>query len=154
VRELTDEQWEYVSPYLPSPQVEPARGRPPHPDRLVLEAILWKLRTQAAWHDLPARYPPSSTCYDRFRLWRDTGVLQRVFQALAVHLAEQLRLDATTLLELLQTTLRSAPIHPWHERTLHFLLAQHLSGELPDDMRLVCPFPGSADFPEADPPRP
>ena len=32
-------------------------------------AVLWVLRTGAAWHDLPGRYPLYDTCHRRFQLW-------------------------------------------------------------------------------------
>jgi transposase len=33
--------------------------------RTVINGILWKLRTGAPWRDLPERYGPWTTCYDR-----------------------------------------------------------------------------------------
>ena len=33
--------------------------------RKILNGILWRLRTGAPWRDIPERYGPWSTCYDR-----------------------------------------------------------------------------------------
>jgi transposase len=100
--ELTDEQWEYVSPYLPTSGCPPGRGRPRQDDRLVLEAVLWVLRTEAAWHDLPDRYPPCSTCHQRFRTWDDSGMLDTLLHALARHLNERGGIDVSSRRELVE----------------------------------------------------
>ena len=42
---LTDEQWAKISPLLPSEKLGSKGGRPPAPNREVLEGILWVLRT-------------------------------------------------------------------------------------------------------------
>ena len=38
-------------------------------DRLVMEAILWKLRTGAPWRDIPEIFCPWKTAYNRFNRW-------------------------------------------------------------------------------------
>jgi transposase len=43
-----------------------------------LEGILWKLRTSAPWRDLPERYGPWKTAYDRFARWRRDGTWDRL----------------------------------------------------------------------------
>lgn len=79
-RELTDEQWAALEPHLP-PQ-RPPTGRPARDHRLIVEGILWRLRTGAPWRDLPARYGPWQTVYTRFRRWQRAGVWDRVLAAL------------------------------------------------------------------------
>jgi transposase len=76
---VTNEQWERVAPLLP-PQKGPT-GRPAHDHRVILNGILWKVRTGAPWRDLPERYGPGSTVHSRFRRWRLAGVWDRVFAA-------------------------------------------------------------------------
>lgn len=78
--ELTDRQWERLEVLLP-PQ-KPARGRPAKDHRLVLNGMLWILRTGAPWRDLPERYGPWRTIYSRFSRWQKAGVLQRILEAL------------------------------------------------------------------------
>ena len=75
--ELSDEAWARLAPLLPR-----SKGGPPRvDDRLVVNAVLWKLATGAPWRDLPERYGPWQTAYTRFRRWTLAGVWDRVFAA-------------------------------------------------------------------------
>ena len=76
----TEEQWGRLAP--PLPPGRPRTGRPNKDHRLVVEAILWRLRTGAPWRDLPAEFGPRQTAYSRFRRWRQAGVWERVLAAL------------------------------------------------------------------------
>ena len=69
-RELTDKAWAQLAPLLPGNQRRGGRWRD---HRTVVNGILWKLRTGAPWRDLPERYGPWTTCYDRFIRWRRDG---------------------------------------------------------------------------------
>ena len=82
---LTDEQWQILHPLFPAP-ASPARGRPQAEDRLILDAVLWKLATRAAWYDLPPEAPPHQTVYRRYRQWLRTGVFDQVLAALRTDL--------------------------------------------------------------------
>ena len=46
------------------------------------DGIFWVLHTGAPWRDLPERYGPWSTVYDRFRRWRIDGTWQQIVDAL------------------------------------------------------------------------
>jgi len=71
--DLSDAQWERLSPLLP-PVDDPGRRGDRYKDhRVVINGILWVLRTGAPWRDLPERYGPWQTCYDRFRNWQKSG---------------------------------------------------------------------------------
>lgn len=63
--ELTDKAWVVIEPLLPPQQ---GGGRRSRDHRQVINAILWKLRTGAPWRDLPDRYGPWKTAYERLRL--------------------------------------------------------------------------------------
>jgi transposase len=52
--ELSDVEWEKLSRSLP----RSGTGRPRVNDRVVLNGIVWKLRTGSAWRDVPERYGP------------------------------------------------------------------------------------------------
>ncbi len=78
--ELTDTEWELVHSLLP-PQ-RPARGRPRHDHRTVLGGILWVVRTHSSWRDMPSTFGKWETAYRRYRLWRDTGLWQRIIAVL------------------------------------------------------------------------
>ena len=73
--ELTDEPWERIAPLLPE---NGRRGKQWKDHRTVVNGILWKLRTGAPWRDLPERYGPWQTCYDRFVRWRRDGTWERL----------------------------------------------------------------------------
>ncbi len=60
--ELTDEEWAVIQPLLPNKP----RGVPRVDDRRVLNGILWRFRTGAPWRDIPERYGPRTTLYNRF----------------------------------------------------------------------------------------
>jgi transposase len=78
---LTDAEWHCVAPPLP-PQ-KPARGRPRHDHRTVRAGILWVVRSRASWRAMPKEYGNWETSYRRYRLWRDTGLWQRILAVLA-----------------------------------------------------------------------
>jgi transposase len=59
--ELADREWEILSPLLPNKP----RGVPRVDDRRVLNGILWRFRTGSPWAEIPERYGPSTTCYNR-----------------------------------------------------------------------------------------
>ncbi len=73
--EITDKAWEQIAPLLPE---NGGRGAQWQDHRKVVNGILWKLRTGAPWRDLPARYGPWQTCYDRFVRWRRDGTWERL----------------------------------------------------------------------------
>jgi transposase len=75
--EPTDQQWARLLPLLP-PQ-KPSRGRPANDHRTVVNAILWILRTEAPWRDLPA---DAGVCWktaaSRFYRWTASGIWQMI----------------------------------------------------------------------------
>jgi len=72
--DLTDKAWVRIVPLLPE---NGRRGQQWKDHRKVINGILWKLRTGAPWRDLPPRYGPWQTCYDRFVRWRRDGTWDR-----------------------------------------------------------------------------
>jgi len=84
---LTDEQWAKLEPLIPPPESAATRGRPPINERLVLDAILWKLASNKPWYDLPVsqgpvKFPSHQTCYRRYRQWTRTGLLDQILTAI------------------------------------------------------------------------
>jgi transposase len=73
--ELTDQAWAEIAPLLP---VNGWPGGQWADHRQVLNGILWKLSTGVPWRDLPERYGPWQTCYERFRRWQADGTWQRL----------------------------------------------------------------------------
>ena len=77
--ELTDFEWSIIEPLLPNKP----RGVPRVDDRRVLNGIYWRLRTGSPWADIPERYGPHTTCYNRFVRWARLGVWDRIFEAVS-----------------------------------------------------------------------
>jgi transposase len=88
--ELSDEAWELVKDLLPG---YGGVGRRPKANRMMLNGMLWALRTGAPWRDLPEdRFGPWETVYSRFNTWRANGTLARVAEALVGVLDKQGRI--------------------------------------------------------------
>ncbi len=79
--DLTDFEWRVIEPLLPNKP----RGVPRVDDRRVLNGIFWVLRSGAPWRDLPERYGPRTTCYNRFVRWRKAGVWDRMMDSIIKH---------------------------------------------------------------------
>ena len=77
--ELTDGEWLVIEPLLPNKP----RGVPRVDDRRVINGILWRFRTGSPWADIPERYGPHTTCYNRFVRWRKAGVWDRLLEAVS-----------------------------------------------------------------------
>src|SRR5690554_7467375 len=71
-------------------------GRPRRDDRQVLNGIFWILCSGAKWRDLPERYGPWKTVYDRFRQWRDDGTFEAILARLQLRLREDGLMDLDT----------------------------------------------------------
>ena len=90
--ELSDDQWEAVASLLPSATT----GRPRRDDRTTLNGVFWELCSGAAWRDVPERYGPYRTVYDRFAKYRDDGTLDRILRALRLKLDAEGHIDHST----------------------------------------------------------
>lgn len=77
--ELSDAEWAIIDPLLP----RKSRGVPRVEDRRVLNGIFWRLRTGSPWADIPERYGPATTCYNRFVRWRKAGIWDKLLAAVS-----------------------------------------------------------------------
>lgn len=92
--EIADEGWALVAALMPP---EPPRGGGRwRSHRQVFNGMLWKLGTGAQWRDLPGRYGPWQTVYDRFVRWRRDGTFDRILDRLRLRLDEEGRIDLGT----------------------------------------------------------
>jgi transposase len=82
--ELSDAQWALVVGLMPDmAQCGGGRWRD---HRQVVNGLMWKLCTGAQWRDLPDRYGPWQTVYERFARWRRDGMLDRLLDRLRLRL--------------------------------------------------------------------
>ena len=86
--DLSDQEWATIAPLLPNKP----RGVPRSDDRRVLNGIFWTLRTGSPWRDLPERYGPYTTAYNRFNRWAKKGIWLAIFEVLAARSPQSLHL--------------------------------------------------------------
>lgn len=79
---------------LVSPEQKMARPR--SDDRLMLNGIFWILCSGAAWRDLPERFGPWATVYQRFRDWRDDCTFDQLLERLHIRLNQEGLTDMDT----------------------------------------------------------
>lgn len=78
--DLSNEQWQRLQPLLPAQK--PRTGKPNHDHRIVINGILWILRTGAPWRDLPERYGKWESVATRFYRWQKAGIWQQILENL------------------------------------------------------------------------
>jgi transposase len=88
--ELADEQWELIADLFPPEQ---GNGHPWRSHRLMVNAMLWILNAGSPWRDLPDRYGPWQTAYNRFNRWRKDGTFDAILERLQMRLDEEGRID-------------------------------------------------------------
>ena len=76
---LTDDQWDLICDVFPPPA---PTGRPPTDRRMVVDGILWILRTGAPWRDIPEEFGKWGTIYDLFTTWNADGTLDEILHRL------------------------------------------------------------------------
>ena len=88
--ELTDEAWELIGDLFP---IQTGKGRPWRDHRVVVNGMLWVLNTGSPWRDLPERYGPWQTVYNRFNRWRRDGMFDEMLERLQIRLDTEGRID-------------------------------------------------------------
>ena len=83
---LTDKQWKLLQPLVSKPRNGPATLRG---DRAFVDAVLYRIKTGVPWRDLPERFGPWKTVYNRFNNWARKGTWDEIFLALQVEVDEQ-----------------------------------------------------------------
>jgi two-component system, OmpR family, sensor kinase len=77
--DLSDAQWQAVQGVLPAPK---PRGRKPTDLRRITNGILYVLRTESTWRQMPRRYGHYVTCWRYYIRWQGDGTWQRIQQIL------------------------------------------------------------------------
>jgi putative transposase len=89
--DLSDAEWNYIDPHLPTPK---DHGRPRiHSLREILNAIFYVLRSGCQWRLLPHDFPRWPTVYHYFRTWRLDGTWESINRALRERLRVRLGRD-------------------------------------------------------------
>src|ERR1700694_6227355 len=92
--DLSDDEWALLEPLLPK-----SRKSARVDDRKIMDAIFYVLRTGMPWRDLPARYGPYTTAYNRFNRWSRRGIWKRIFDQLAMRSRDSLYLIDSTIVK-------------------------------------------------------
>ena len=82
---LTDEQWRRLQEVLPEQKTGPAATLG---DRLFIEAVLFRAKTGMPWRDLPERFGPWKSVYNRFNNWAKKGHWATIFKELQLEVDE------------------------------------------------------------------
>jgi transposase len=87
---VSDDLWNMLHPLIPPRKPRRFRypGRKPLDDRKALTGILFVLKTNIPWEDLPIEMGCGSgmTCWRRLRDWNEAGVWPRLHQVLLTRL--------------------------------------------------------------------
>jgi transposase len=92
--DLSEAEWRLIEPLLPNKP----RGVARVDDRRVINGIFYVLRTGSPWRDLPERYGPYTTVYNRFNRWAKAGVWLKVFEALAAASPQSMQLIDSSII--------------------------------------------------------
>ncbi len=87
---LTDEQWDCIADIFPPPA---KTGRPPSDRRMIVDGILWIMRTGSPWRDLPEEYGPWGTVWDLFDTWNADGTLDEILSRLRAMYVDAGKID-------------------------------------------------------------
>jgi transposase len=92
--DISDFEWQFIAPILPNK----SRGVARVDDRRVLSGIFYALRAGCPWRDLPGRYGPYTTVYNRFNRWSKAGVWDHIMDAVIdAHNGDVVMIDGTSV---------------------------------------------------------
>jgi len=92
--DLSETEWRLIAPLLPNKP----RGVARVDDRRVVNGIFYVLRTGSPWRDLPERYGPYTTVYNRYNRWAKAGVWLQIFETLAARSPQSLQLIDSSII--------------------------------------------------------
>ena len=78
---LSDEQWKKLQSVLPRQSKGPESKLG---ERQFVDAVLYRARTGIPWRDLPERFGPWKSVYNRFNNWARRGEWERIFRHLQI----------------------------------------------------------------------
>jgi transposase len=77
--DLTDAQWAVLESLMPA---QPRQGHRWHDHRMIIDGVFHRTRTGTAWRDLPERFGPWQTVYNRHRRSSGDGTWEQILAAL------------------------------------------------------------------------
>lgn len=80
-RDVPEEFWEKVKDFIPKPpKKKTKKGRPRPEPRIVLNGILYVLRTGCQWKMMPKEYGSGSTVHRYFQEWVKAGFFKKMWK--------------------------------------------------------------------------
>ncbi len=92
--DLSEAEWRLIEPLLPNK----SRGVARVDDRRVINGIFYVLRTGSPWRDLPERYGPYTTIYNRYNRWAKAGVWLKMFETLAAQSPQSMQMIDSSII--------------------------------------------------------
>ncbi len=92
--DLSEAEWRLIDPLLPNKP----RGVARVDDRRVINGIFYVLRTGSPWRDLPERYGPYTTVYNRYNRWAKAGVWLTIFETLAARSPQSMQMIDSSII--------------------------------------------------------
>ena len=92
--DLSEAEWRLIEPLLPNKSRDVVRVD----DRRVLNGVFYVLRTGSPWRDLPDRYGPYTTVYNRYNRWAKAGVWLTIFEALAARSPQSMQMIDSSII--------------------------------------------------------
>ena len=100
--DVSETEWRLIAPLLPNK----SRGVTRVDDRRIINAIFYVLRTGSPWRDLPSRYRPYTTAYNRYNRQSKRGVWLQICETLAAQSRGSLHLIGSSIIRAHQLAAR------------------------------------------------
>jgi putative transposase len=80
--EVPEPLWQRIEPILREFWPKKPTGRRPANWRLILNGIIFRMRTGCQWDQLPRHFGPKSTVHGWFQRWAEGGVFEKIWAVL------------------------------------------------------------------------
>jgi transposase len=80
---ISDLLWHRIEAVLDALDPPKSSGRPRADRRLLLEGIVYRLKTGRPWRELPRAYGDDSTAHRAFHRWDEAGAFERIWDLLS-----------------------------------------------------------------------
>lgn len=90
---IPDALWERIEPLMPRVRRSRQGGRPPLPQRRVLDGVFYVLRTGCHWKAAPPEFGSGSSLHRYFQRWRKRGLFRELWRKALREYDERLGID-------------------------------------------------------------